>query len=61
MAAREKEYRDTFANPFIAGRRGFIDDVIRPRNTRARLARSLAMLKGKRLENPLKKHDNIPL
>ena len=61
MAAREAEYRDTFANPFIAGRRGFVDDVIMPRNTRRRLARSLVMLKGKRLENPLKKHDNIPL
>jgi propionyl-CoA carboxylase beta subunit len=61
MAAREAEYRDTFANPFIAGRRGFIDDVIMPRSTRRRLAKSLTMLKGKRLENPLKKHDNIPL
>ncbi len=61
MAAREAEYRDKFANPFIAGHRGFIDDVIMPRNTRRRVARALRMLKGKRLENPPKKHDNIPL
>ena len=61
MAARETEYREKFANPFIAGHRGFIDDVIMPRNTRRRLARALAMLRGKRLENPPKKHDNIPL
>ncbi len=61
MTAREAEYREKFANPFIAGNRGFIDDVILPRNTRRRLARAFAMLRGKRLENPPKKHDNIPL
>ena len=46
---------------FVAGHRGFIDDVIMPRATRRRLARSLAMLRDKKLENPWKKHDNIPL
>ncbi|MDP6708139.1 MAG: acyl-CoA carboxylase subunit beta [Alphaproteobacteria bacterium] len=61
MAAREAEYREKFANPFIAGHRGFIDDVIMPRNTRRRVARALAMLRGKALQNPPKKHDNIPL
>ncbi len=61
MTAREAEYREKFANPFIAGNRGFIDDVILPRNTRRRLARAFAMLRGKQLENPSKKHDNIPL
>jgi propionyl-CoA carboxylase beta chain len=61
IAAREKEYREKFANPFIAGHRGFIDDVIMPRETRKRLCRSLAMLKDKRLENPWRKHGNIPL
>jgi propionyl-CoA carboxylase beta chain len=61
LAAREQEYRTTFANPFIAGKRGFIDDVIMPRETRKRICRSLAMLRDKKLENPWRKHDNIPL
>ena len=61
LAERTEEYRLKFANPFIAGHRGFIDDVIMPHNTRRRLCRSLAMLKNKKLENPWKKHDNIPL
>ncbi len=61
IAARTDEYRTRFANPFIAGRRGFIDDVILPRYTRARVCRALAMLREKRLENPWKKHDNLPL
>ena len=56
-----EEYRTKFANPFIAGRRGFIDDVIMPRDTRQRICRSLAMLRGKELENPWRKHCNIPL
>jgi propionyl-CoA carboxylase beta chain len=55
------EYADRFANPFIAGSRGFIDDVIMPNNTRHRVASSLRMLKNKQLENPWKKHGNIPL
>jgi len=61
IAAREKEYREKFANPFIAGHRGFIDDVIMPQETRKRLCRSLAMLRDKKLENPWRKHGNIPL
>ena len=61
IAARTEEYRRRFANPFIAGHRGFIDDVIMPSNTRMRLCRSLKMLRNKKLENPWKKHDNIPL
>jgi propionyl-CoA carboxylase beta chain len=56
-----EEYRLKFANPFIAGRRGFIDDVIMPRTTRKRICRSLAMLRTKKLENPWRKHGNIPL
>jgi propionyl-CoA carboxylase beta chain len=56
-----EEYRVKFANPFIAGRRGFIDDVIMPRTTRKRICRSLAMLRTKKLENPWRKHGNIPL
>jgi len=59
--ARAEEYREKFANPFIAGARGFIDDVIMPHSTRRRICRSLAMLRGKQLSNPWKKHDNIPL
>ena len=61
IEARTEEYRKKFANPFVAGRRGYIDDVIFPRDTRKRLCRSLAMLREKRLENPWKKHGNIPL
>src|SRR5207344_801564 len=52
IAARELEYKDKFANPFIAGHRGFIDDVIMPHETRKRISRSLAMLRNKKLENP---------
>jgi len=48
-------------NPFIAGHRGFIDDVIMPHETRKRVCRSLAMLRAKKLENPWRKHGNIPL
>ena len=61
IAARTEEYRQRFANPFIAGHRGYIDDVIMPHNTRMRLCRSLRMLRGKKLDNPWKKHGNIPL
>jgi propionyl-CoA carboxylase beta chain len=61
LAEREKEYREKFANPFIAGARGFIDDVILPQETRKRVCRSLAMLRDKKLENPWRKHGNIPL
>jgi len=61
LERRAEEYREKFANPFVAGSRGFIDDVIMPHSTRRRLCRSLAMLRGKQLQNPWKKHDNIPL
>lgn len=61
LAKREEEYREKFANPFVAGQQGFIDDVIMPHNTRRRVARGLAMLRTKKLENPWKKHGNIPL
>src|SRR5215831_9320656 len=58
---RTEEYRAKFANPFVAASRGFVDDVIMPHGTRRRLCRAFAMLRDKRLENPWKKHDNIPL
>ncbi len=61
LAAREAEYKDRFANPFVAGSRGYIDDVIQPHETRKRICRSLAMLRDKKLENPWRKHGNIPL
>jgi propionyl-CoA carboxylase beta chain len=61
IEARTEEYRQKFANPFVAASRGFVDDVIMPHNTRGRVARALRMLAGKRLENPWKKHDNLPL
>ena len=61
IAQRTVEYAEKFANPFIASARGYIDDVIRPLNTRFRICRSLAVLRNKQLENPWKKHDNIPL
>jgi propionyl-CoA carboxylase beta chain len=55
------EYRERFANPFVAGRRGYIDDVIMPSQTRKRICRSLALLRHKQLKNPWRKHGNIPL
>ena len=61
LAQREAEYKARFANPFVAGARGFIDDVILPNETRKRICRSLVMLKDKQLENPWRKHGNIPL
>ena len=61
ISERTDEYREKFANPFIAGSRGFIDDVIRPAGTRARICKALKMLKNKFLKNPPKKHNNIPL
>ena len=61
LAGRIKDYQDRFANPFVAAARGYIDEVIMPRNTRGRIARALNMLRDKTVENPWKKHDNIPL
>ncbi|MFQ6093188.1 MAG: acyl-CoA carboxylase subunit beta [bacterium] len=56
-----QEYRERFANPYIAAARGYIDDVIEPRQTRPRLIKALQMLSNKRDSNPPKKHGNIPL
>ena len=58
---RTAEYSEKFANPSAASARGYIDDVIMPQNTRSRVARAFMMLRNKQLENPWKKHDNIPL
>jgi propionyl-CoA carboxylase beta chain len=61
IAERTKEYEDRFANPFVAASKGFIDEVIYPHSTRRRIALGLRKLRNKALENPWKKHDNIPL
>ena len=61
LAAREAEYREKFANPFIAGARGYIDDVIMPHGTRRRVCRALTVLRDKKIEEPWRKHGNIPL
>jgi len=61
IAARTRDYEDRFANPFVAAERGFIDEVIMPHSTRRRVCRAFASLRNKKLSNPWKKHDNIPL
>jgi propionyl-CoA carboxylase beta chain len=61
IAERTKEYEARFANPFVAAAKGFIDEVIMPHSTRRRIALGLRKLRNKQLENPWKKHDNIPL
>jgi propionyl-CoA carboxylase beta chain len=60
-AAKISEYREKFASPFVAAERGFIDAIIRPRETRPRLIAALSALDTKRDRNPAKKHGNIPL
>jgi propionyl-CoA carboxylase beta chain len=60
-AARVHEFREQFANPYVAAERGYVDAVILPRETRKRLITALGMLEGKREKNPPKKHGNIPL
>ena len=59
--ARVDEYKEKFASPFVAASRGFIDDVIRPQNTRWRICRALTLLRRKKVERPWRKHDNLPL
>ena len=58
---RKQEYNDLFCNPYNAASHGYIDDIIEPRNTRFRIIRALEQLAGKKVENPWKKHDNLPL
>ena len=60
-AEKEEEYKKAFANPYNAAQYGYIDDVIEPRNTRFRIIRALQQLQTKKLSNPAKKHDNMPL
>ena len=61
IAAHTKAYEDRFLSPFVAAERGYVDEVIMPHSTRRRVARALKMLRNKDLQNPWKKHDNIPL
>jgi len=60
-AEKVAEFRQKFANPYVAASRGFVDEVIRPRQTRAKLIEALGTLQTKRDRNPPKKHGNIPL
>jgi propionyl-CoA carboxylase beta chain len=61
IAEHTAEYEARFANPFVAAQKGFVDEVIMPHSTRKRVALGLRKLRNKALENPRKKHDNIPL
>ncbi len=61
VQSQVEDYKERFASPFAAASRGYLDDVVRPQNTRWRLCRTLGFLRNKELENPWKKHDNLPL
>ncbi|MFG1398681.1 MULTISPECIES: acyl-CoA carboxylase subunit beta [Roseixanthobacter] len=61
IAAQTKNYEQRFLSPFVAAERGYIDEVIMPHSTRRRIARALAMLRSKQVEQPARKHDNLPL
>ncbi len=61
ITRRTREYEERFLSPYVAAERGYIDDIIMPQETRKRITRALAMLRGKDLKNPWKKHGNIPL
>lgn len=61
LSEKEQEYNASMANPFVAARRGYIDDIIEPARSRFRIIKALEMLKNKRDTNPMKKHGNIPL
>ena len=61
LKQKEQEYAEAVVNPFVAAKRGYIDDIIEPSRTRFRITRALQLLKNKRDTNPMKKHGNIPL
>ena len=61
LQQKTDDYREKFANPYIAAARGYVDDVIEPKTTRTRLIRAFEMLENKQDSNPPKKHGNIPL
>jgi propionyl-CoA carboxylase beta chain len=61
LLEKEREYADTFANPYRAAARGFVDEVIEPRETRRKLIKAFAMLENKVVTRPRRKHGNIPM
>ncbi|CAL2093444.1 Propionyl-CoA carboxylase beta chain [Tenacibaculum sp. 190524A02b] len=61
LLEKEAEYADLFANPYTAAERGFVDEVILPEETRRKLIKAFAMLEGKKVDRPKRKHGNIPL
>ena len=61
ILAKKEEYNKLFLNPYAAANLGYIDDIVEPRNTRYRVIKALRSIQNKRLENPAKKHDNLPL
>ena len=61
LKEKVEEYEKNFSNPYVAASRGYIDEVILPSNTRLKVANGFKLLRNKKLENPWKKHDNIPL
>jgi propionyl-CoA carboxylase beta chain len=61
LAEKEEEYHETVSNPYVAAERGYVDDIIVPSTTRARIIKALALTQNKRDVNPMKKHGNIPL
>jgi propionyl-CoA carboxylase beta chain len=61
LAEKEDEYQDAVANPYVAARRGYVDDIIEPARTRFRIIRALHMTQNKHDVNPMKKHGNMPL
>ena len=56
-----QEYKDTVTSPFVAAARGYLDDIIKPQNTRWRICKALKFLQSKKVQTPWKKHDNLPL
>ena len=61
LLEKEKEYQEKFANPYRAAARGFVDEVIEPRETRRKLIKAFAMLENKSVHRPFRKHGNIPM
>nr|HPI71730.1 carboxyl transferase domain-containing protein [Tenuifilaceae bacterium] len=61
LMQKEQEYKEKFANPYVAAKFGYLDDIIEPRNTRFRVIRALQSLATKKDLNPPKKHSNLPL
>jgi propionyl-CoA carboxylase beta chain len=61
LAEKEAEYAEKFATPYLAAERGFVDEVIEPKDTRIKLIKAFAMLENKVVDRPKRKHGNVPL